>query len=85
MKIGVRQGVVSAGVFGAIVLALMSQDDRVRDLVVSQAGNASSWGSRAGDIGSVLMGAARHQSIENAPMVVFAVVGAVLFLFMVRT
>jgi hypothetical protein len=29
--------------------------------------------------------AARHQSIENAPLVIFATVGAVLFLFMVRT
>lgn len=85
MKIGARQGVASAAVFGAIVLALMWNDDRLRDLVVLQAGSASSWGSRAGDIGTALLGAARHQSIENAPMVVFAVVGAVLVLFMVRT
>jgi hypothetical protein len=84
MKLGVRQGVASAAVFGALVLALMWTDDRVRDVIVSQAGGASSWGSRAGDIGSVLVSAARHQSIENAPMAVFAVVGAVLVLFMVR-
>jgi hypothetical protein len=84
MKLGVREGVVSAAVFGGIVLALMSRDDRLRDLVVLHAGGASSWGSRASDIGSVLVSAARHQSIENAPMVVFAVVGAVLVLFMLR-
>ena len=29
--------------------------------------------------------AVRHQSLENAPMVVFATAGALLFLFMVRT
>jgi hypothetical protein len=85
MKLGARQGVVSAVIFGGLVAALMWTDDRVHDLVVNQAGGASSWGSRATDIGSALVSAARHQSIENAPLVVFAVVGAVLVLFMVRT
>jgi len=85
MKLGSRQGIASAAVFCAIVLALMWADDRVHDLVVTQAGGASSWGSRASDIGTTLLSAARHQSIENAPMAIFAVVGAVLVLFMVRT
>ena len=31
------------------------------------------------------MSAIRTQSIENAPLLIFATVGAVLFLFMVRT
>ncbi len=30
------------------------------------------------------MSALRHQSIENAPLLIFAAVGAVLFVFMVR-
>ena len=85
MKRGTRQGIASAVIFIAMVVALMWKDDRVRDLVVIQAGGASSWGSRAGDIGSTVLSAARHQSIENAPMVVFAVVGAVLVLFMLKT
>jgi hypothetical protein len=85
MKLGARQGIASAAIFGAMVLALMWKDDRVRELVVMQAGGASSWGSRATDVGSTVLSAARHQSIENAPMVVFAVVGAVLVLFMLRT
>jgi hypothetical protein len=29
--------------------------------------------------------AVRYQSIDNAPMMIFAAVGAVLFVFMVRT
>jgi hypothetical protein len=29
--------------------------------------------------------AVRHQSLENGPLLVFAAVGAVLFVFMVRT
>jgi hypothetical protein len=84
MKLGARQGIASAAIFGAMVLVLMWKDDRVRELVVVQAGGASSWGNRATDVGSTLVSAARHQSIENAPMVVFAVVGAVLVLFMLR-
>ena len=84
MKLGARQGIASAAIFGAMVLALMWKDDRLRDLVVVHAGGASSWGSRATDVGTTLVSAARHQSIENAPMVVFAVVGAVLVLFMLR-
>jgi hypothetical protein len=84
MKLGVRQGAASAAMFGLMLLALMWADDRVRDIVTSQAGSASSWSSRASDIGTVMLGAVRHQSIENAPMVVFAVVGALLVLFMLR-
>jgi hypothetical protein len=33
----------------------------------------------------VLLSAVRYQSIENAPLLIFATVGAVLFLFMVKT
>jgi hypothetical protein len=84
MKLGARQGIASAAIFVAMVLALMWKDDRVRDLVVVHAGGASSWGNRATDVGTTLVSAARHQSIENAPMVVFAVVGLVLVVFMLR-
>ena len=35
--------------------------------------------------GGALVGAMRYQSIENGPLMIFAVVGAVLFLFMIRT
>jgi hypothetical protein len=42
-------------------------------------------GDRVSDLGGALWMAAKDQSIENAPLLVFAVVGAVLFLFMLRT
>ena len=48
-------------------------------------GGVSPWGDRIGDLGGALAMAVRHQSIENAPLLVFAAVGAVLFVFMVRT
>ena len=88
MKLGLRQGVASAAVFGAVLLLLVSIDERVRDRfgeLMSGGNNLSPWGDRAGDLGHALMSAVRYQSIENAPMLVFAAVGAVLVAFMLRT
>jgi hypothetical protein len=83
-----RQGLASAAVFVALIAALVSIDDRVQErfseLFVSGNG-LSPWGDRVGDLGGALASALRHQSIENAPLLVFAAVGAVLFVFMVRT
>ena len=87
MKIGFRQGIASAAVFGAVLLMLVSIDDRVRDrfndLVGS--GGVSPWGDRASDLGNAVMSAIRYQSIENAPLLVFAAAGAILVAFMLKT
>jgi len=88
MKLGFRQGIASAAVFGAVLLMLISVDDRVRDRfddLVGGSGSVSPWGDRAGDLGHALMSAIRYQSIENAPLLVFAAAGAVLVAFMLRT
>jgi hypothetical protein len=45
----------------------------------------SSLGSRVADLGGVILSSIRYQSMDNGPMVVFAAVGAVLVLFMLRT
>jgi hypothetical protein len=54
MKLGFRQGIASAAVFGAVLLMLISVDDRVRDrfgdLVGS--GGLTSSGDRASDLGA---------------------------------
>jgi hypothetical protein len=87
-KFGVQQAVASSAVFGLIVLALISVDARVKDRfteLVSGGDSLGSWTDRASFLGDAVMSAARQQSIDNAPMVVFATVGALLFLFMVRT
>jgi hypothetical protein len=71
-----------------IMLALVSIDARVRERVsdlVSGGDELTPLGDRATELGSALLDAIRHQSIENAPLVVFAAVGALLFVFMVRT
>jgi hypothetical protein len=71
----------------AIVLGgLTLVDPRVRDrlgaLLSGQDG--SSLAHRGAELANALM-TLRYQSIENAPLLIFATVGAILFLFMVRT
>ena len=88
IKFGVRQALVSGGVFVILMLTLVSVDARVQerftDLVAGHS-DVTSFTDRASQLGDALATAVRYQSIENAPMVVFATVGALLFLFMVRT
>jgi len=78
---------LSAGVFIAILGVLVMVDDRVqerfRDLV--SGGSISPYGNRIAELGDALFTAVKFQSIENAPLLIFATVGAVLFLFMVKT
>ena len=70
----------------AVLLMLVSVDDRVRDrfddLAHGMAGIADRPRRR---LSGALMTAARRQSIDNAPLLVFAVGGAVLVVFMVKT
>jgi len=88
LKLGMREGALSAAVFGGVMFALVSVDPRVRDHVSDLTGGSTGiapLGSRLGELGSVLWSAARHQSIDNAPLVVFATVGIVLTIFMLRS
>ena len=71
--------------FGLVVAAVVSVDQRVRDQVEQLLWGAGDWDRHAMDLGHALMVALKYQSIENGPFLAFAAVGAVLFLFMVRT
>ena len=86
-RLGFREGAVSAVVFGAVLFALMTVDPRVREHVtqLAQSGSVMPMGDRVGDLGSALWSAARDKSLDNAPLLVFASVGAVLTVFMLRT
>ena len=87
-RLGIQQALASSAVFVLVLMGLVSFDQRVRDRfneVISGGHDLGTWTDRAGYLGDALLTAAKHQSIENAPLVVFATVGAVLFLFMVRT
>jgi hypothetical protein len=87
IKLSLRQTGLSLLVFCGVLLALVSVDARVRERVgdvVTGGDGITSWGDRFGDLVDALASAVRYQSIENAPLLVFATVGAVLFLFMVK-
>jgi hypothetical protein len=88
MKLGIREAVVSPAVFAAVLLMLASVDGRVRDrfgdLLASGDGLAP-LGNRIADLGDAFMTAVRYQSLENAPLLIFATVGAVLVVFMFRS
>ena len=87
-KLGMREGAISAAIFGGVMFALISVDARVRDQVsamVSSSASVAPWSARFGELADALWSAARYQSIENAPLLVFATVGVVLTLFMVRS
>jgi hypothetical protein len=81
------QAAMSAAIFCGIVLAVMWVDPRVRErfeALVYSSGGVASLDNRAMDVGNALVTAVRNQSIDNAPLMVFAVVGAILFVVWVR-
>ena len=86
IKLSLRQAMLSSLVFGGVVLALTVVDARVRERVgdVVSGRDGTLWATRLSDLGDTLLTALRHQSIENAPLMIFAAVGAVLFVFMLR-
>jgi hypothetical protein len=89
-KLGLREGAFSFGVFCAVLFALTTVDPRVQDRLSDLMGhgsvtNVGPWTQRAGELGDALWSAARHQSLENAPLLVFATVGTVLTIFMFKS
>ena len=87
MKLGVRESALSIAVFVLVVFGLTMFDPRVRDTLsdLFSSGSVSPFGDRLGDVGSALWTSARYQTIDNSPMVIFATVGVVLTLFMLRS
>jgi hypothetical protein len=88
LKLGIRDTAVSAAVFAVILGALVFADPRVHDHVSELFGGGGTigpWGDRVGDLGSALWMALKDQSIDNAPLLVFATVGTVLTLFMFKS
>lgn len=83
---GLRQGAISAAVFCGVMFAIISVDVNVREQMseLVMGGGVSSFSHRTGQVVDALATALRYQTLENAPLVVFAAVGAVLFVFMVK-
>jgi hypothetical protein len=87
MKAGLRQSMISVVGLLIVVAGLVFVDPRVRDRLSALLSGADGGTliERSSELANALMTALRYQSIENAPLLIFATVGAVLFVFMVRT
>lgn len=84
------EAVGSAFCFVAVLVALVSIDDRVRDRMAllfsgSAATQVSSFGHRLNQVADALAQAVADQSIAHAPMLIFTMVAVVLVIFMLRT
>ena len=83
-----RQLLLSMTALALVLGGLALVDPRVRDRLtqlVSGGDGISTWDHRLADLGGTIITALRYQSLENGPLMIFAVAGAVLFLFMIRT
>ena len=81
---------MSIGALGLLFFGLVAFDDRVREQVWMRlssdpAAQLSTAGHQVRDLTDVILIAARDQSIDHAPMMIFVVAGVVLFMFMLRT
>jgi hypothetical protein len=88
MKVKIRKYGLSVTVFALLLLALVWYDERVRDRfddVIAGRADMSPLDDRLADLGDAVALAVRTQTVENGPLVMFATVGAVLFIFMFRT
>jgi len=90
MRRAYREVLMSVGTVVILLLTLMAFDVRVRDQVsrhlrVPPRVEVASAGHQLRDLTSVIVQAARDQSFGHAPLLIFALVSAVLLLFMLRT
>ena len=91
MRRAIGDAAMTAGGALALVVALVMLDDRVRDQIsaVFDARHPSvalaGLGGHVSEILAIVAVAAREQSLEHAPLVIFALAATVLVLFMLRT
>ena len=90
-KRAVGDALISVGALGVLIAMLAAFDPRVREQIslrvsagqpAAQVANAE---ATVRNLASVVFTAAREQSIEHAPLVIFVLLATVLFLFMLRT
>jgi hypothetical protein len=87
MKRVLNDTLISMAAVAVLLAVLVSIDPRVREQLVLTARSASigQVGSELARTGSVLVTAAREQSVEHAPLAVFILAGTLLFILMART
>ena len=90
-KRAIGDAVMSVGALCALFVLLISFNAPLREEVAMRinagrpAVQAANMESTVRNIASVLFVAARDQSIEHAPLVLFVLAAIVLFMFMLRT
>lgn len=91
MRRVINDALISLGALALLLVALVSIDDRVRERVTQllstppSSAEIADAGVQIENVSMVLYKAARDQSVDHAPMVIFAVAAVVLVLFMLRT
>ena len=80
---------MSAGTVVILLLVLIAYDDGVRDHLARRVAHPSvevaSIARQLHDLTTVIVAAARDQSLGHAPLLIFTLAAAVLVLFMLRT
>ena len=90
MRRAFGEALMSAGALAILLLALVAVDDRVREqislrLTAGPSVELANAGERVRDVTTVIVEAAREQSIEHAPLLIFVLAATVLVMFMLRT
>jgi hypothetical protein len=85
-----REALMSAGTVVILLLVLIACDDNVRDqfskrFVAHPSIELASAERQVATFTTVIVGAARDQSLNHAPLLIFTLAAAVLTLFMLRT
>jgi hypothetical protein len=86
----VFSGLTAVGSVGALVAGLAMIDPRVREEITTifsrrASDDLAKVGTRMQDLIAVVLVAVRDQSIDHAPLVIFALAAIVLVMFMMRT
>ena len=90
MRRAFGEALMSAGALAILLLALVAVDDRVREqislrLTARPSVELANAGERVRDLTTVIVEAARDQSMEHAPLLIFVLAATVLVMFMLRT
>ena len=90
MRRAFGDAMISLGAVLLLLMMLVTVDPRVREQVSSVWGGpgtpaVASISSQMREVTSVVVSAARDHSIDNAPLMIFALAATVLVLFMLRT
>jgi hypothetical protein len=92
-KRAIGDALISVGALCALIILLVSFNAPLREEIARRVGagqpsvhvQAANAQATVRNIASILFVAARDQSIEHAPLVLFVLAAIVLFMFMLRT